>query len=104
MPAAGFGLKHCRPSFLGTFQPLIDLGGTRYPETMWKMFLINSPRVFTGAWSVIQKWVHPVTREKIKILGGPAQYAPALADIGVTLDQLPGDLGGSHPGRVLAGQ
>ena len=96
-------MKHCGSKFLGTFRPMIDLSGSRYPETMWKMFLINSPRVFTGAWSVIQKWVHPVTREKIKILGGQAEFHKALADIGVGLDQLPVSMGGTCDPRVLKG-
>ena len=43
-----------------------------YPETLWRMFVTNAPMVFRMIWSACSMWIHPITRQKIKVLGGKA--------------------------------
>ena len=33
------------------------------------MYIINSPTVFTGVWTVIKPWLDDKTKDKIKIMG-----------------------------------
>ena len=51
-----------------------------YPETMFKMFIINAPGFFTFLWSFIKKLVNPKTRDKIHIYSKPSQWKPALQE------------------------
>jgi len=44
-----------------------------YPERLGRMYLINAPMGFAGVWSVVKKWLDPVTVAKIHILGSGYQ-------------------------------
>jgi hypothetical protein len=55
------------------------------------MFIVNSPMLFTGVWSLIKGWLDEKTRNKISILGGG--YAKKLLEY-VDAEQLPEFLGG----------
>lgn len=48
---------------------VISLDQDNYPECLHKMFVVNAPRMFTMAYSVIKGFIDPVTREKIQIFG-----------------------------------
>ena len=45
-----------------------SVGQDRYPETMGKFYIINSPWTFSMVWSVIKPWLDEVTVAKISIL------------------------------------
>lgn len=47
---------------------IINIGNTYYPETIYKMFIINTPFVFNTVWSLIKPLIPKRTREKIHIL------------------------------------
>ena len=47
---------------------IINIGNTYYPETIYKMFIINAPFVFNTMWSLIKPLIPIKTREKIHIL------------------------------------
>lgn len=40
-----------------------------YPETMLKMYLVNTPRLFPAMWRTVQPMIDPVSAAKISILG-----------------------------------
>jgi len=48
---------------------VISLDQDNYPECLHKMFVVNAPRMFTMAYSLIKNFIDPVTREKIQIFG-----------------------------------
>mmetsp|Transcript_37252 Transcript_37252/g.80700 ORF Transcript_37252/g.80700 Transcript_37252/m.80700 type:complete len:139 (-) Transcript_37252:43-459(-) len=73
-----------------------------YPETLWKMFLINAPWVFRSIWMVIQPLIHEKTRVKIKLMGG--NYIEEMKEHGVDPDQLPVSIGGTYEINHLAPQ
>lgn len=54
---------------------VLDIGTHLYPETAWKIYILNAPLVFRAVWAIIKPWLHPKTLAKINILGG----SPAAA-------------------------
>ena len=60
-------LKGCSFRSL-TKEVYVYIKNTYYPETIYKMFIINTPFVFNAAWSLIKPLIPTRTREKIHIL------------------------------------
>ena len=69
--------------------------GSFFPETAWKLFIVNAPFVFKTAYKVIKPFIHPVTRDKIKILGGKSAYLPEMKKAGIPLSAIPVSMGGT---------
>ena len=65
-----------------------------YPETMYKMFIINAPSFFTFLWGFCKGLVNEKTREKIHIYSKPSQWMPALQEH-IDEDKLPELFGGT---------
>lgn len=70
-----------------------------FPETLWKLFIVNAPFVFRSAYSVVSPMIHPTTKEKIKILG--SSFLSEMEASGVPLTSIPRRLGGSCPDAPL---
>ena len=51
----------------------IGITQNNYPEIMHKLFIINTPLMFRGAWAVIKPFLAPGTIKKITILGSKYQ-------------------------------
>ena len=62
-----------------------------YPERMGKLYIINAPWGFSGVFSVIKKFLDPVTVAKIHVLG--SGYKSELLGQ-VPKENLPKELGG----------
>lgn len=54
-------------------QAITSIASNYYPETMGKMFIINSPTLFTVVWSVVKSFLDENTVTKISILGDKYQ-------------------------------
>lgn len=54
-------------SFGTNVQPIFDVGQHFYPETLHRLYLVNAPMVFYGAWKVISSLIDPDTRNKIQV-------------------------------------
>jgi hypothetical protein len=89
----GFGWAHMGKSFYDPIKKAIEIDGWFYPESLYKMFIVNSPWVFKTLWAVVRPWLHPITQAKINVVG--SDYKKKLAEIGVTDEDLPDFLGGS---------
>ena len=60
---------------------VMDIGTHLYPETAWKIYILNAPLVFRAVWLVVKPWLHPKTLAKISILGSsPARAMQADGD------------------------
>ena len=46
---------------------IFDVGTNFYPETMWKIYLVNTPMLFRAVWAVVKPWLHPVTAAKVRV-------------------------------------
>jgi hypothetical protein len=69
----------------------ISIGQDYYPEIMYKMFLINAPFLFRGAWALISPFIDEKSRAKMSILG--SSYHKELFKL-VDPEMVPEDLGG----------
>lgn len=66
------------------------------------MFVVNAPFVFRSVYSIISPFIHPVTKQKIKILGGPAKYLEEMRRDGIPPEAVPESLGGAARETPLA--
>lgn len=67
-----------------------------FPETMNKMFIINSPKFFTATWNIIKGWIDARTANKVEVLSSRKTWEKKLLEY-FDADQLPADYGGSGP-------
>jgi len=66
------------------------------PETLNKMYIINSPRFFTATWQIIKGWIDPRTANKVEVISSRKASEKALLEY-IDEDQLPSDYGGKGP-------
>ena len=101
---AGVGLRNATQVY-GYLQEASKVGQNYYPERMGspprypsliqfvgKFYLINAPWGFSTVWSVIKRWLDPVTVAKISILG--SSYQSALLEQ-IPAENLPSQFGGT---------
>ncbi|OWR52276.1 SEC14 protein 2 [Danaus plexippus plexippus] len=74
---------------------LLQMYEANYPEILKTCFIINAPKVFSLAFSVIKKFMHEYTISKIRIYGSDAKKWQAQVLAMVDKDQLPMHYGGT---------
>lgn len=79
-------------SVYGYLQAVSAISQNHYPERLGKMYVINAPWGFSGVFSVVKKFLDPVTSAKIHVLGS-GYKAELLAQ--VPAENLPKAFGGS---------
>lgn len=67
-----------------------------FPETLNKMFIINSPIFFTASWKIIRGWLDPRTAGKVEVISSRKSWEKALLNY-IDADELPSDYGGTGP-------
>ena len=76
---SGFGLKHASPMLPLHMNALFS---RHYPELLGTALIINAPRVFSGLWSWIKRYVDPNTVSKVRFLNGSrADLRPVLREM-----------------------
>ncbi|CAK1545137.1 unnamed protein product [Leptosia nina] len=74
---------------------LLQIYEANYPEILKSCFLINAPKVFSLAFSVVKKFMHEYTISKIRIFGTDAKkYQPQILAL-IDKDTLPAHYGGN---------
>ena len=89
-------LTQVNSDFITLTSILADIDGKQYPETLGRIFVINSSTSFSIAWHMVKPWVVPATSSKMKILGGPDEYIPVLYNF-IGEENLPSNYGGKLP-------
>lgn len=79
-------------SVYGYLQAVSAISQNYYPERLGKMYVINAPWGFSGVFSVVKKFLDPVTSAKIHVLGS-GYKSELLAQ--VPAENLPKAFGGS---------
>jgi hypothetical protein len=79
-------------SVYGYLQAVSAISQNYYPERLGKMYVINAPWGFSGVFSVVKKFLDPVTSAKIHVLGS-GYKSELLAQ--VPAENLPKVFGGS---------
>ncbi|XP_026757927.2 SEC14-like protein 2 [Galleria mellonella] len=74
---------------------LLQMYEANYPEILKICFIVNAPKVFSLAFSVIKKFMHEYTISKIKIYGSDSKKWQAQILMHVDKDQLPVFYGGT---------
>ena len=69
----------------------IGITQDNYPETLGKMFIINSGMLFSGVWTIFKHTMDTVTQKKIHIISGSGKKE--LLEI-IEAKNLPKFLGG----------
>jgi len=99
---AGAGMGVLSGKRRNTIKKLMDIGSDMFPESVWKLYIINTPWLLRGGWAMVKPWVHPVTQAKVNIVAKPELAKEKMINVdGFTLDQLPESFGGTHPGKPL---
>lgn len=91
--AAGVSFSTLR--HIGIVKAAAKVASANYPEGSSRVLIINAPRMFGGAWSLIAPLLPAQTRAKIRILTA-RHTATALAEL-VEPHELPAFLGGIKP-------
>ncbi|KAJ4365765.1 cytosolic factor, phosphatidylinositol/phosphatidylcholine transfer protein [Neocucurbitaria cava] len=68
MDLKGVGIAKAT-SVYGYLQAVSAISQNYYPERLGKMYVINAPWGFSGVFSVVKKFLDPVTSAKIHVLG-----------------------------------
>ena len=82
----GFGWEHLSRDFLYRTRVLIQSLTSPYPDSTSGFFIINTPALFSIVWKAVRPMLDDETAAMVKVLGGPATYKPALAEMGVVID------------------
>ena len=91
MDMQNFSRHHLYQPMRDIVQTVITDESNLWPNTLHKMFIINAPWAFRMAWKVVSQFVHPITVEKINILGG--DYIKEMSKF-IDMDQIPKKFGG----------
>ena len=90
---AGLSLSSVR--HIGTIKPLVAFGPEFFPEGASKVLIVNAPRLFAGAWSLISPLLPQRSRDKVSIFSAAQSLAAMLERVEPA--QLPKFLGGEQP-------
>eukprot|EP00001_Collodictyon_triciliatum_P168257 29751_1 len=80
-------------------QKIFSLGGTYYPESMWQIYLVNSPMIFRAVWAMVKPWLHPITVNKIQIIGSAKEAIKQMNKQHIPTSAIPKWMGGECEGK-----
>ena len=92
----------------GIIQRVFGVGADYYPESVWRIYVVNTPFVFRACWAIVRPWIHPITQAKVNIFGSVKECVKKMAELdGITAAELPSWCDGTNPGKkvseILAG-
>ncbi|XP_012940167.1 SEC14-like protein 2 [Aplysia californica] len=87
-----FGLKHLWKPGVDVFTQIIAVFEDNYPETLKKTFVVNAPKIFPLAYSLLKPFLSEETHRKVTVCG--SNYKEVLLQH-IDADQLPAHWGGT---------
>lgn len=98
----GVGMSLLSGKKRNIIKKIFAVGADFFPESIWKIYVVNAPLMFRAVWAVIKPWLHPITVAKVHILGSYSAAIKAMtADGGLTVDALPDWMGGTCKGTPI---
>ena len=74
----GMRLGQVTSDFTALIKVLAQIDQAQYPETMGKMFIINTPAAFPFVWKMVKSFLDPNTAAKISIYASKKEWQPVL--------------------------
>jgi len=93
--------KHFTSKVRAILQPLFRISGDFYPDSLWNLFILNAPMSFRMVWRIINPWIDPIVKSKIRMLSGKSMYLPAMHKSGLPIESVPQILGGEAETTLL---
>lgn len=92
----GFSMRHItyKPAMETAIQ-LIQLYEANYPELLYRVFVVNAPKVFSIAYSMLKPFLHERTKNKIQIFSHDSKQWKAAILTTVDPEELPVAYGGT---------
>ncbi|OQR90671.1 hypothetical protein THRCLA_22524 [Thraustotheca clavata] len=100
---SGIGIHTFKKVVYQFIKEVAVINQDHYPETLNRVFIVNTPLFFYGTWKLIEVFLNENSRKKITILG--KNYRDTLLQY-ISPDQLPKELGGTcecFPGQPHGG-
>ena len=67
MDLDGIGMKQLAKESMMAMRKLINDDSNNYPDTLSKLYIVNTPSIFNFVWRIVRPWLHPVVLAKIEI-------------------------------------
>ncbi|ELU10555.1 hypothetical protein CAPTEDRAFT_194024 [Capitella teleta] len=87
-----YGMKHLWKPVIDIYMSILSIFESNYPETLYRCYVINAPRIFPVAYNIIKPVLSEDTKNKVHVLGSHWKER-ILQDIDA--DQLPPHWGGT---------
>eukprot|EP00056_Hartaetosiga_gracilis_P001113 m.42324 g.42324 ORF g.42324 m.42324 type:complete len:325 (-) comp10503_c1_seq1:63-1037(-) len=78
----------------GMLQKIFNVGADNFPESIWKIFVVNTPFIFRTVWSVVKPWIDPITQAKINLHGSTKDAVKKMHEAGIEDSAIPEFMGG----------
>lgn len=75
-------------------QKVFSVGADFFPESIWKIYTVNTPMLFRGVWAILKPWIHPITQAKVNMFGSESAAVKQMVADGVPMESLPEHMGG----------
>ena len=96
----GFGMSHYRVK--NALQATTRIGESYYPDSVHRVYLVNTPFIFRAFFAIVKRFLHPITQSKIMCLGGVKSAAKKMKELdGIELSDLPKWMGDTNEGQCL---
>lgn len=66
--------------FLAVVKEFASIDKEQYPETLGRLFIINTPSAFPFVWRMVKGFLDPGVTMKIQVLGNESEWKPVLFD------------------------
>ncbi len=86
-------LSQVTGDFLKVIKMVADIGKSQYPETLGKLFIINTPSAFPYVWRIVRGFLDPAVAGKVELLSARDNWLPVLQET-IGIDNLPENYGG----------
>ena len=67
------GKGHLCKAGMELIKRMIQIDQRNYPESLHRLFIVNTPWLLHASYAVIARWMDPVTASKIQVLGSVAE-------------------------------
>jgi hypothetical protein len=93
--ASGWSMQLATRDAFTFIKGMATTDSDHYPERLGTMIIINAPSALAWAWSIIQGFLDPVTKAKVRIIGcDQKEWLPVLLEH-IDEDQIPKQYGGT---------